>query len=123
MASPPANHPFMRPAIATVTQQNGANATQPGTAYYSPPSASPPHAFERKSLSPRPPSALSAAPKSPPTSPTAASPQDQFATLNGAATKGEGFAEPWLAEDPPKKLTRWEEKVQGDLGGWRGGHG
>lgn len=120
MASPPANHPFMRPAIATVTQnaQNGGT----GTAYYSPPSASPPQAFERKSLSPRPPSSLSAAPRSRPTSPATPSQQDKFGSLNGSA-KPEAFHEPWLEEQPPKKLTRWEEKVQGDLAGWRGGQG
>ncbi|TXT15504.1 hypothetical protein VHUM_00007 [Vanrija humicola] len=137
MASPPANHPFLRPAITATTAPPGSFHPPDNTAFYQPMGTSIPSSA-RTSL--RPASQVSAAPSATPSAPAALSspappvpslprsprPETTRSVSTGppvpaasAPVPSNGLAAP----EPPRKLSRWEEKVQGDLAGWRGGVG
>ncbi|KAL1413807.1 hypothetical protein Q8F55_001591 [Vanrija albida] len=131
MASPPANHPFLRPAITATTAPPGSFNPPDNTAFYQPMGTSIPSSA-RTSL--RPASQVSATPSATPSAPAAlASPAPPVPSLprsprpDAARTSSTGPPPPQsngnAVPEPPKKLSRWEEKVQGDLAGWRGGVG
>lgn len=129
MPSPPGNHPFMRPAISATPSPPG-SLHQPGAAYYQSianPNLAPPSA-DGRSASSRPASSLSATPSGPPRPLSAQTPRSTAGarfSVNGTPNGStNGHAAPYReGPDVPRKLSRWEEKVQGDLAGWRGGHG
>lgn len=154
MPSPPASHPFLRPAVPAATHAPligaGSNAGQ-GTTYYrplaslgdgsepttpgsggiasSPTSPVPQHLGSAgggstgggSGAGTRPESRTSVARSSqrPPSRARSPKPANGYTDLTNV--NGNGAAAPHSTS--PRKLSRWEEKVQGDLAGWRGGHG
>ncbi|RSH85810.1 uncharacterized protein EHS24_003990 [Apiotrichum porosum] len=124
MTSPPSSHPFLRPAVAVASAASGSLDGQQRRASYgftgayqsmlTPVTGSEDTSFARPT-SPASAAATSSRGPSPRPPSTTRTPFDT--TMNGSA---EPFADP---SESPRKLSRWEEKVQGDLAGWRGGEG
>lgn len=150
MASPPASHPFMRQHIGPTPSPPNSTHTGPTFASLAPTpastgkrtSATPTERSdvrsERSTISPLPPPRPGAT-RSPRLGANDPPPELEVPTAGGiengdAAPAANGSAmsqgaREWVARaaaaepETPRKLSRWEEKVQGDLAGWRGGHG
>jgi hypothetical protein len=141
MASPPASHPFMRQRIGSTPSPPGSTPDAPTFASLGPtpnttragsragaatPSGSDVRS-ERSTTSPLPPPRPGAATRSPHLGASDPTPEPEAngkaePAGNGSARRswGDGLT---VEAEAPRKLSRWEEKVQGDLAGWRGGHG
>ncbi|KLT44281.1 hypothetical protein CC85DRAFT_283795 [Cutaneotrichosporon oleaginosum] len=137
MASPPASHPFMRQRIGSTPSPPGSTPDAPTFASLGPSpnttragsragAATPSGSDVRSELSassPLPPPRPGTASRSPRLGPSDPAMEPE---ANGKADPASrrSWADGLTVEpEAPRKLSRWEEKVQGDLAGWRGGHG
>ncbi|BEJ14821.1 hypothetical protein CspHIS471_0405880 [Cutaneotrichosporon sp. HIS471] len=139
MASPPASHPFMRQRIGSTPSPAGSTPDAPTFASLGPTpnttrttsraGAATPGSdvrSERSATSPLPPPRPGTITRSPRLGDSDPTLEPE---MNGKAeAKRRSWGEALTVEaeaeaSAPRKLSRWEEKVQGDLAGWRGGHG
>jgi len=133
MSSPPAGHPFLRPAISPIGSGGG------GTSYYRPmtaPGSDTGHAAAADTTTGSMRSAVSGSrPESRASagggggtgagarSSSSHAPPTQSNRTSANQSGASGATQRGSDAEPPRKLSRWEEKVQGDLAGWRGGEG
>lgn len=129
LVSPPSSHPFLRPAIqATPSPVSSLHGSRNSKTSYYYPLGTPHHGDSSSARAASVASTATSVPsrKRPPSAPPAPS----YSVRRGIHVKLPADLQMTTKEEirrskpiPPRKLSRWEEKVQGDLAGWRGGKG